>query len=102
MNLITVPNLNRPISTSMQPAMKVAMASPERPYIWMMLKIITINAPVGPPICTLLPPRADTMKPPMTAVTRPVVGPTPLAMANAIASGRATMPTTMPAVRSVR
>ena len=36
----------------------------------------------------------------MIAVKRPCSGLTPLAIANAIASGRATMPTLMPAPRS--
>lgn len=60
-----------------------------------------MNAPVGPPICTEQPPRADTMNPPIMAVMSPIVGLTPLAMPKAMASGRATMPTTMPAMRSV-
>ena len=59
-----------------------------------------MNAPVGPPICTLLPPKADTQKPPMMAVISPTVGVTPLAMPNAMASGNATMPTTIPATKS--
>ena len=36
----------------------------------------------------------------MMAVISPIVGLTPLAMPNAMASGSATMPTTMPAMRS--
>lgn len=60
-----------------------------------------MNAPVGPPICTEHPPAADTMKPPIMAVMRPTVGLTPLAMPKAMASGNATMPTTIPATRSV-
>ena len=59
-----------------------------------------MKAPVGPPICTELPPRAATMKPPMTAVTSPTSGDTPLAIAKAIAIGRATIPTISPAIRS--
>ena len=62
--------------------------------------MITMKAPVGPPICTEFPPNAETRKPPIMAVTRPVAGLTPLAMANAMASGIAMTPTTTPAVRS--
>ena len=66
----------------------------------MILYTIMINAPVGPPICTELPPKAETMKPPMMAVVNPTVGLTPEAMPKAMAKGRATMPTTIPAMRS--
>ncbi len=54
----------------------------------------------GPPICTRLPPSADVRKPAMMAVMMPFSGETPDAMPKAIASGRATMPTMMPAMRS--
>ncbi len=63
---------------------------------------MTTNAPVGPPICTRLPPRNEIRKPATTAVTRPFSGETPEAMANAMASGIATMPTTTPAWTSAR
>ena len=59
-----------------------------------------MKAPVGPPICTELPPRAETMSPPRTAVMSPTSGDTPLAIANAMAIGRATIPTMSPAKRS--
>ena len=84
----------------MMPAMTVAMASPSMPYWLMMPATMTMKAPVGPPIWTLLPPRNETMKPPMMAVMSPFSGETPLAMPNAMARGRATMPTMMPAIRS--
>ena len=61
---------------------------------------MTMNAPVGPPICTLLPPSSEMRKPAMMAVTMPFSGETPDAMPKAMASGRATMPTMMPAMRS--
>ena len=54
----------------------------------------------GAPNCTELPPKNDTMNPPMIAVIRPIVGLTPDAIPNAMASGSATIPTTMPAVTS--
>ena len=61
---------------------------------------MTMNAPAGPPICTLEPPSAEIRKPAMIAVKIPCSGLTPLAIANAIASGRATMPTVRPAPQS--
>ena len=101
-NLMTVPSLKTPISISIRPAMAVATARPVRPYWAIILYTITINAPVGPPICTEQPPKNDTMKPPMMAVTMPMVGLTPDAIPKAMASGKATMPTTMPAMMSAR
>lgn len=59
-----------------------------------------INAPVGPPICTLLPPRKEMMNPATTAVISPFSGDTPDATAKAIANGSATIPTTIPAKTS--
>ena len=59
-----------------------------------------MNAPVGPPMLTRVPPSAEMMKPAMTAVKMPASGLTPEAMANAMASGSATMPTVMPATVS--
>ena len=61
---------------------------------------MTINAPVGPPICTRLPPNSEMRKPAMMAVMMPFSGDTPEAMPKAMANGRATMPTMMPARRS--
>ena len=62
---------------------------------------MTTKAPVGPPICTRLPPSREIRKPATTAVNRPRSGGTPEPMAKAIASGSATTPTTMPAMRSL-
>ena len=61
---------------------------------------MTINAPVGPPICTLLPPKAEIMNPAIIAVTKPSVGPTPDEIPKAIARGIATTATIIPAMRS--
>ena len=58
--------------------------------------------PSGPPIWTRLPPRNEMRKPATAAVTRPRSGGTPEAIAKAIASGMATIPTTTPAWRSAR
>ena len=59
-----------------------------------------MKAPVGPPICTFEPPKAEIMNPATMAVMMPFSGDTPDAMPKAMASGRATMPTMTPAMRS--
>src|SRR5690606_14140385 len=82
--------------------MNVAMIRPSRPCCRTMAYTMTMNAPVGPAICTRLPPKALMKKPATMAVTRPLSGGTPLAMAKAMASGRATMPTMMPETMSRR
>ena len=61
-----------------------------------------MKAPAGPPICTAEPPSAEIRKPAMIAVQMPASGLSPEAMAKAMASGRATMPTVAPAPRSLR
>ena len=59
-----------------------------------------MNAPVGPPIKKLEPPNRDIKKPATIAVINPCCGDTPEAIPNAIASGSATIPTIIPAIRS--
>jgi hypothetical protein len=59
-----------------------------------------MKAPVGPPICTRLPPKAEIRKPATMAVTSPAAGSAPEAMAIARLSGRATIATVMPASTS--
>ncbi len=61
-----------------------------------------MKAPAGPPICTAEPPRAAIRKPAMIAVHSPASGFSPEAMAKAIASGSATIPTVTPAPRSLK
>ncbi|MDT4825042.1 hypothetical protein D3C87_825870 [compost metagenome] len=61
-----------------------------------------MNAPAGPPICTAEPPSSEIRKPAMIAVQMPASGLSPEAMAKAMASGSATMPTVAPAPRSPR
>src|SRR6185369_2444816 len=61
---------------------------------------MTMNAPVGPPMATRVPPNPEIRNPAMTAVKSPASGFTPEAIANAIASGNATIPTVMPDTRS--
>ena len=97
---MSVPNRSSPINTRRIPAIRVATSSPLMPYSVMIPSTMTMKAPVGPPICTELPPSAETTNPPMTAVISPTSGETPLAMAKAIAIGRATIPTMSPARRS--
>lgn len=63
---------------------------------------MTIKAPVGPPICTLLPPKAEMINPAIMAVTRPSVGPTPEDIPKAMASGMAITATIQPAKASWR
>jgi len=66
----------------------------------MTLKTTTMKAPVGPPICTRLPPNREMKKPATTAVTRPLDGSAPDAIAMARLNGNATMATVTPAARS--
>ena len=94
------PILVMPITTKITPAITVATQSPEKPYAPRMPETITINAPVGPPIWTFEPPKTEIINPAIIAVYKPCAGETPLAMAKAIARGRAKMPTLMPAPMS--
>jgi hypothetical protein len=64
--------------------------------------MMTMKAPVGPVTENLVPPSSEARNPAMTAVKMPACGVTPLAMANAIASGSATIPTVNPARTSCR
>ena len=68
MNLISEPNLNRPMKISISPAMSVAMTSPSMPFWATMLATMVAKAAVGPAICTRLPPRSDTINPATMAV----------------------------------
>ncbi len=67
-NLITEPRRANPMRISSTPAIIVATASPSYPCCWTMPYTITMKAPVGPPICTRLPPKAEMRKPATTAV----------------------------------
>ncbi len=100
MNLTAVPKPVAPRIRSITPAIRVHMKSPSIPCFATMPKTTTTNAPVGPPIWVEDPPRAEIAKPATMAQYRPVCGGTPEAMANAIAKGRATSPTVIPARRS--
>ena len=59
-----------------------------------------MKAPVGPPIWTLLPPNAEITNPATIAVIIPFSGVTPDAIPKAMAKGRATIPTIIPAITS--
>ena len=100
MNLIAPPSRTRPNRSRITPAIRVAAASPSTPCFWTIAYTMTTNAPVGPPIWTREPPNAEMRNPATIAVNKPRSGVTPLAIANAIASGSATMPTITPATTS--
>lgn len=94
------PNFSKPNIIMKTPARMVEIISPSRPYCATTPAMMTTKAPVGPPICTRLPPNSEIRNPAMMAVTKPFSGDTPEATANAIANGKATMPTIMPENRS--
>ena len=62
--------------------------------------MMMMKAPVGPPICTLLPPNIEMIRPATMAVMIPFSGVTPEAIPKAMARGKATMPTMIPAMMS--
>ena len=95
------PNFSNPNMIMKMPAKMVEIISPSRPYCATMPEIMMTNAPVGPPICTRLPPNKEIKKPAMMAVTMPLSGETPEATAKAMASGNATIPTIMPENKSL-
>ena len=80
--------------------MSVATTSPSTPYLSTIPETMTTNAPVGPPICTREPPSSEIRNPATMAVKSPRSGLRPLAIAKAMASGSATMPTMTPAITS--
>ena len=102
MKRINAPSLNMPIAMSMKPAIIVQIIRFAQPYLARIAYSTTTNAPVGPPIHSRVPPSAEIKNPAMIAVISPCSGVTPLAIAKAIASGTATMPTVTPASRSAR
>jgi hypothetical protein len=99
---ISRPARRYPATIRITPAMKVALRSPPIPCSAITEKTTTMKAPVGPPICTRLPPMAEIRNPATTAVTRPWAGSAPEAMAMASDSGSATIATVIPARRSAR
>ena len=98
--MIMLPMRSSPMSTSKIPAKMVATARPSIPFRATIPATMAAKAAVGPAICTLLPPRADTRKPATMAVYRPCSGDTPEARASAMDRGNAMIATMTPAIRS--
>ncbi|CPO66897.1 Uncharacterised protein [Bordetella pertussis] len=96
MYLMMAPSRAAPSASRMQPAIRVASCRPATPCWAVMPARMTMKAPVGPAICTRLPPHSETSRPATMAVYRPCSGLAPLAMAKAMASGSATTPTIRP------
>src|ERR1700722_15958009 len=97
MYLITAPNRANPNTSRITPAMRVAICRPAMPCCAVMMESTATNAPVGPEIWARVPPNIDVRSAATMAVYNPCSGRAPEAMANAMASGKATMPTTKPA-----
>ena len=74
---MSLPSRAYPATIKRIPAITDATISPSKPYLAITSKITTTNAPVGPPICTLVPPKNEMKKPATTAVTRPLSGDAP-------------------------
>ena len=68
MNLMNRPSPVMPITASIIPARIVAVISPAGPCWSMTPKMMITNAPVGPPIWNLLPPKRLTQNPAVMAV----------------------------------
>ena len=100
MNLNTPPIFSSPIATSMIPAIMLAIIRPCIPYCETIPATITMKAPVGPPMRKFEPPKKLMRNPATIAVMSPCCGLTPEAIPNAMARGRAMIPTMMPAMRS--
>jgi hypothetical protein len=68
MNRTTLPSRASPMTSSMQPAMSVANCSPAMPYCAVTPARTAMNAPVGPEICTRVPPSSEVARPATIAV----------------------------------
>ena len=75
---------------------------PPRPYCWTMGSRITTKAAVGPETLKREPPLRAISGAATSTVYRPCCGGAPTAMARAMASGMAMMPTVSPARMSPR
>ena len=100
MYLMSVPNLLAPSTIKITPAIIAQTTSASGPCFITIGASNGTNAPAGPPICTREPPSNETKSPPMMAVKIPISGFKPDAIASAIESGSATMPTVKPAIAS--
>ena len=90
-----------PRAQTIRPAMRDTSAMLPVPWAATTGARTTTMAPVGPDTWTLDPPMTAATRPATTAVIRPASAPTPELTPNARARGSATMPTVMPASRSV-
>ncbi len=102
MNWINRPRRNTPNAKRINPARSDAVIKPPSPCVWLIGPSSTTNAAVGPETLTREPPATAMIAPATMDVYRPCCGGTPEAIASAIASGSATMPTTAPARMSRR
>ncbi len=102
MYLMTAPNRAKPKATRITPAISVAICRPAIPCCAVMMDSTAMNAPVGPEICTRVPPKSEVRTPATIEVYKPCSGRAPLAIAKAMAKGRATTPTMMPATTLLR
>ncbi len=68
MNLMMPPSRATPSSSTITPAISVAICRPSMPWVAVMPERMTMKAPVGPAICRRLPPQVDTTSPATIAV----------------------------------
>jgi len=101
-NWISRPRPAIPINTRSTPAIIEAISSPARPKRAAIGDKITTKAAVGPDTLAREPPNNAVSPPATIAVYRPCCGGAPQAIARAIESGKATIPTTSPAAMSAR
>ena len=90
-----------PRMTTSSPAIRDTSAMLPTPWTATTGASTTTIAPVGPETWTCEPPMTAATRPATTAVMSPASAPTPELTPNASASGRATIPTVIPASRSV-
>lgn len=95
-----MPSFKKPIIIRSIPAIIVAAARPDIPFLATIPATIVANAAVGPAIWTLLPPKNEITNPANIAVYMPCSGPTPDASASAIDNGRAIIATIIPEITS--
>ena len=68
MKRMTLPSCRNPMISSIRPAISVAACSPAMPYCAVMPASTAMKAPVGPEICTRVPPRTEVASPATIAV----------------------------------
>ena len=62
-NLMTEPSRASPMASRISPAMNVAACNPAMPYCAVTPASTAMNAPVGPEICTRVPPSNEVARP---------------------------------------